>query len=187
MQSTRSGGPIAAAWAVLRHVGEEGYLQLATKTLAAVRELRAGIEQIEGLRILGDPVSTLLSVTSRNVDLFGLADQMRNRGWFVQPQFAFQNSPTNLHLTVTAANRGNEQLFLSDLCASVETAAPATVSVDAVKSLDAATLTSDQFDTLLSSVDMSTGMAAVNTLLAAAPGALRERLLIEFLGRLYSG
>jgi sphinganine-1-phosphate aldolase len=186
MQSTRSGGPIAAAWAVLRHVGEEGYLELAAKTLAAVRELRAGIEQIDGLRILGEPVSTLLSVTSGNVDLFGLADQMRNRGWFVQPQFAFQNSPTNLHLTVTAANRGNEQLFLSDLRASVETTVPATVSVDAVKDLDAATLTSDQFDTLLSSVDMSKGMAAVNTLLAAAPADLRERLLIEFLGRLYS-
>jgi glutamate/tyrosine decarboxylase-like PLP-dependent enzyme len=186
MQSTRSGGPIAGAWAVLRHVGEEGYLELATKTLAAVRELRAGIDQIEGLRILGDPVSTLLSMASDNVDLFGLADQMRNRGWYVQPQFAFQNSPVNLHLTVTAANRGNEQLFLSDLRASVETAVPTAISVDAVKDLDAETLTADQFDALLSSVDMSAGMAGVNTLLAAAPAALRERLLIEFLGRLYS-
>lgn len=186
MQSTRSGGPIAGAWAVLRHVGEQGYLELAAKTLAAVRELRAGIERIEGLRILGEPVSTLISMTSVDVDLFGLADQMRNRGWFVQPQFAFQNSPANLHLTITAANRGNEQLFLSDLRASVESAVAATVSVDAVKGLDAATLTSDQFDTLLSAVDMSAGMAGVNTLLAAAPAALRERLLIEFLGRLYS-
>nr|WP_307855798.1 aminotransferase class V-fold PLP-dependent enzyme [Kibdelosporangium banguiense] len=186
MQSTRSGGPIAAAWAVLRHVGEDGYLELASKTLAAVRELRAGIEQIDGLRILGDPASTLFSIASPDIDLFGLADQMRTRGWFVQPQFAFQNSPANLHLTVTAANRGNEQLFLSDLRDSASAAVPAEISVDALKGLDAATLTSDQFDTLLSAVDMSKGMAAVNTLLAAAPADLRERLLIEFLGRMYS-
>ncbi|MET0237291.1 MAG: aminotransferase class V-fold PLP-dependent enzyme [Kibdelosporangium sp.] len=186
MQSTRSGGPIAAAWAVLRHVGDEGYLELATRTLAAAGELREGISRIEGLRILGEPVSTLLAMTSGDVDLFSLADQMRDRGWFVQPQFAYQNSPANLHLTVTAANHGNEQSFLSDLRSSVEATVPAEVSLDTLKGLDPATLTGDQFDALLASVDMSAGMAGVNTLLAAAPAALRERLLTEFLGRLYS-
>jgi sphinganine-1-phosphate aldolase len=185
MQSTRSGGPIAGAWAVLRHLGDDGYVELARKTLAAVRKLRAGITEL-GLSVLGDPVSTLLSMTSDDVDLFGLADRMRDRGWYVQPQFAFQNSPVNLHLTITAANRGNEQLFLTDLRASVAEARPVEVSPRLVADLDPATLTSEQFDALLSSVDMSAGMAGVNTMLAAASPELRERLLIEFLGRLYS-
>ncbi|MET0136297.1 MAG: aspartate aminotransferase family protein [Kibdelosporangium sp.] len=186
MQSTRSGGPIAAAWAVLRHVGDEGYLELATQTLAAVRELRSGIAEL-GLGILGDPVSTLLSVTSPDLDLFALADQMRDRGWYVQPQFAFQNSPVNLHLTVTAANRGNEARFLSDLAAAVKDVVPVRISLDVLAGLDPDTLTRQEFDSLLASVDMSAGMAAVNTLLAAAPAGLRERLLVEFLGRLYAG
>lgn len=185
MQSTRSGGPVAAAWAVVRHVGDDGYLELASKTLTAVRRLRQGITQA-GLTVLGDPVSTLLAVTTPEVDLFSLADRMRDRGWYVQPQFAFQNSPANLHLTVTAANHGNEDEFLRDLTAAIAEAKPIVVDTGLVDGLDASTLTADQFDNLLASVDMSAGMAAVNTLLAAAPAQLRERLLTEFLGRLYT-
>jgi sphinganine-1-phosphate aldolase len=180
MQSTRSGGPIAAAWAVLRHVGDECYLELARRTLAAVRELRVGIDEL-GLKVLGDPVSTLLAVTSPDVDLFAVADKMREHGWYVQPQFAFQNSPTNLHLTVTAANHGNEQEFLTALRDSMASAVPATVDMSVLDDLDAETLTAEQFDRLMTSVDMSAGMAGVNALLEAAPAALRERLLIEFL------
>jgi glutamate/tyrosine decarboxylase-like PLP-dependent enzyme len=185
MQSTRSGGPIAAAWAVLRHVGDDGYLGLAERTLAAVRELRAGIEEL-GLKILGDPMSTLLALSSQDADLFAVADQMRTRGWYVQPQFAFQNSPTNLHLTVTAANRGNEQLFLADLRDSLTEAVPVQVDPSILHGLDPDTLTGEQFDALMASVDLSAGFAAVNALLEAAPARLRERLLIEFLGRLYT-
>jgi sphinganine-1-phosphate aldolase len=186
MQSTRSGGPIAAAWAVLRHVGDDGYLELARRTLAAVRTLRIGIDEL-GLKVLGDPVSTLLALSAPDVDLFVLADEMRKRGWYVQPQFAFQNSPTNLHLTVTAANRGNEPEFLAALSDSLQAVVPAKVDSSILDGLDAETLTAGQFDKLMASADMSAGMAGVNALLEAAPAALRERLLIEFLGRLYAG
>jgi hypothetical protein len=136
--------------------------------------------------VLGDPVSTLLALTSSDVDLFGLADQMRTRGWYVQPQFAFQNSPTNLHLTVTAANYGNTAGFLADLRSAMAGVVPLAVDSSALAALDPDTLTSAQFDALLASADMSAGMAGVNTLLAAAPAKLRERLLTEFLGRLYT-
>ncbi|GAB3905330.1 hypothetical protein GCM10029964_100420 [Kibdelosporangium lantanae] len=179
MQSTRSGGPIAAAWAVLRYVGDEGYLELARRALVAVRNLRVGIDDL-GLRILGDPASTLLALTSESANLFGVADEMRKRGWYVQPQFAFQNSPTNLHLTVTAANHGHEDEFLAALGESLN--APAS-EVD-TSILDGATVA--DFDRLMASVDLSTGFAGVNTLLEAAPAELRERLLLEFLGRLYA-
>lgn len=185
MQSTRSGGPIAAAWAVLRHVGDAGYLSLAEQTLAAVSAIRSGVSEM-GYTVLGDPISTLLAVTSDKTDLFALADRMRTKGWYVQPQFAFQNSPTNLHLTITAANRGTEELFLSDLRSSMSEVVPVEVDTSVLAALDPETLTSAQFDALLASVDMTAGMAAVNALLEAAPARLRERLLVEFLGRLYT-
>jgi sphinganine-1-phosphate aldolase len=181
MQSTRSGGPIAAAWAVLRYVGDEGYLELARRTLAAVRTLRVGIDDL-GLRVLGDPTSTLLALTSEAGNLFAVADEMRKRGWYVQPQFAFQNSPTNLHLTVTAANHGHEHEFLAALGESLSVRAPV---VD-MSTLEGLTVENADFDRLLAGVDLSAGMAAVNTLLEAAPAALRERLLLEFLSRLYA-
>ena len=156
LQSTRSGGPLAAAWAVLKHIGEDGYLKLASDTRDAVREIRAGIETIDGLRILGDPDSTLLAMTSTgDFDLFTVADEMRERGWYTQPQFAHQSSPMNLHLTITAANRGNEKEFLADLTASAEAArAAGPVVVDPnvaafVAALNPDELTGEQFAGLL--------------------------------------
>ncbi|NUT90426.1 MAG: aspartate aminotransferase family protein [Saccharothrix sp.] len=206
-QSTRSGGPVAAAWAVLRHVGEDGYRSLAHTALAATRVIREGVEAIEGLRVLGEPDSTLIAFTADDVDVFVVADEMRARNWYVQPQFAHRSSPANLHLTVTAANAGAEDVFLADLRASVDAAraaGPADVPAEVVafvQGLDPDALTPQEFAGLLAAAGMggpgadgsgSDGqgvvperMAVVNTLLAAARPALRERLLVEFLGILY--
>ncbi|MEC3980887.1 aminotransferase class V-fold PLP-dependent enzyme [Amycolatopsis sp. H20-H5] len=200
MQSTRSGGPIAAAWATILHLGEKGYVQLAGDADIATTEIRHGIELLDGLRILGDPVSTLLSFTTDSTayDLFTVADKMRARGWYVQPQFAHESSPMNLHLTITAANRRHEREFIDALAESVVAARrdgpvvidPRTVAY--VAALDPAELTGEQFQGVLKAAGMGaphgvpSNMAHINALIACAPPPLRERLLLEFLGALYS-
>ncbi|MBB4683349.1 pyridoxal phosphate-dependent decarboxylase family protein [Amycolatopsis jiangsuensis] len=201
LQSTRSGGPLAAAWAVVHHLGEDGYLRLAEVTREAVGRIRSGVAAIDGLRVLGDPSSTLIAFTAENdgFDLFTVADEMKVRGWYVQPQFAHGSSPLNLHLTVTAANHGSEAEFLADLSASVAAAREAgAVRIDSevaafVAALDAETLTADQFAGLLAAAGLlgddgglPERMAPINALLATAPEPLRERLLVEFLGSLYT-
>ncbi|WP_033287840.1 pyridoxal phosphate-dependent decarboxylase family protein [Amycolatopsis jejuensis] len=199
LQSTRSGGPLAAAWAVVQHLGEDGYLRLAEVTREAVARIRRGVTEIPGLRVLGDPSSTLIAFTgSDDFDLFTVADEMKARGWYVQPQFAHGSSPLNLHLTVTAANHGSEPEFLADLAASVvaaRTAGPVQVDPDVaafVSALDPATLTAEQFGSLLAAAGLTGGdglpdrMAPINALLAVAAEPLRERLLVEFLGALYT-
>ena len=199
MQSTRSGGPLAAAWAVLNHLGDDGYRALASRVLAAVRTLRSGIAEIDGLRVQGSPQSTLLSVVadSPGFDVFTLADEMTERGWYLQPQFGFESSPPNLHLTVTAANFGSEAGLLADLAAAVAAArrrgavslAPELTA--AIAGLDPAGLTSEQFAGLLAmagleGADTPKRMAEINAMLGAAAPGLRERLLVEFLGVLYT-
>jgi hypothetical protein len=202
LQSTRSGGPLAAAWAVLRHLGDAGYARLAALTLEAVRRIRAGIESIDGLRVLGDPESTLLAVTTDadDLDVFTVADEMTERRWYVQPQFGFGPSPANLHLTVTAANHGGEPELLADLAGAVTAArragpvrlAPELVA--AIGALDPDALTPDQFAGLLAAAGLGGDggiavpkrMAEVNAMLAAAAPALRERLLVEFLSAMYA-
>src|SRR5581483_5042706 len=47
VSSTRSGGPIAAAYATLRHLGDAGYLDLARQTLAAVRALARSVSTVD--------------------------------------------------------------------------------------------------------------------------------------------
>jgi sphinganine-1-phosphate aldolase len=200
-QSTRSGGPLAAAWAVTRHLGDDGYLALAEKTLGAVRSILDGLAGIDGLRVLGEPDSTLIAVTADrdDFDVFTVADEMKARNWYVQPQFAYGVSPANLHLTVTAANAGNEAALVADFDESVRAAikaGPVPVADEVVafiQALDPDTLTPQEFAGLLAAAGLGGGdsvlperMAPVNALLAAAKPRLRERLLVEFLGVLYS-
>ncbi len=201
MQSTRSGGPLAAAWAVTRHLGDDGYLELAEKTLTATRLILDGISGIDGLRVLGEPDSTLIAVTADrdDFDVFTVADEMKARNWYVQPQFAHGASPANLHLTVTAANAGNEAALVADFEDSVRAAVkagPVPVGPEVVAvigGLDPDSLTPQEFAGLLVAAGLGGGgsalperMAPVNALLAAASPRLRERLLVEFLGVLYS-
>jgi hypothetical protein len=199
LQSTRSGGPLAGAWAVLNHIGDEGYRDLAARVLSAVRTVRSGIESMEGLEIQGDPRSTLLSVaaTSDDFDVFTVADEMTERGWYLQPQFGFESSRPNLHLTVTAANHGAEPSLLTDLASAVEAArrhGPVAVSPEltsTIAALNPDDLTPENFAALLATAGLTevaapTRMAEINTMLAAAPPPLRERLLVEFLSALYT-
>jgi sphinganine-1-phosphate aldolase len=147
----------------------------------------------------GDPASTLLSVaaTSDDFDVFTVADEMTERGWYLQPQFGFELSRPNLHLTVTAANHGAESLLIEDLESAVAAArrrGPVTVPpemVSVIASLNPADLTPENFATLLATAGLTevaapTRMAEINTMLAAAPPPLRERLLVEFLSALYT-
>ena len=58
MQSTKSGGPLAGAWAVVRHLGSTGYLALAASVFEAVDRIVAGVP--DGLSVVVPPDSTLV-------------------------------------------------------------------------------------------------------------------------------
>ncbi len=120
LQGTRSGLPMAAAWAVMRHLGLEGYLKLTQATLTNADALRAGIREIEGLRVLGDHAYHLVAMAAdptsdRAIDMFALGDALLKRGWFHDRQ----GPPDTLHSTVSNSNTGVIEHYLADLQASV--------------------------------------------------------------------
>ncbi len=83
LAGTRPAGPMAAAWAVHRWLGADGYRALARQAHEATLALATGIGAIDGLRVLGDPVTTLVAVAQdgpRGVDVLNLADEMTARG-----------------------------------------------------------------------------------------------------------
>jgi glutamate/tyrosine decarboxylase-like PLP-dependent enzyme len=200
MQSTKSGGPLAAAWAVVQHIGVDGYRELVATTLAATRRLAAGIASREHLGLAAEPDSSLVALqTDDALDVFTLSDEMGERGWFVQPQMAFGDLPATLHLTVCAATADGVDDFLAALdesLAAAVAAGPVVVDPDlraAAAALDPATLDDAAFDGLLAIAGLAGGdgelsipkrMAPVNALLDVAPPRLREALLIAFLDRL---
>lgn len=116
---TRPGGPIAGAWASLMAMGEQGYLAKAELALEASRKLRAGIAQIEGLRTLGVPHSTVVTWTadSDDVNVFAIADQLQQKGWSLDRQ----SEPPSVHCTCNASNLPVIDTYLADLAEAVDT------------------------------------------------------------------
>ena len=120
LQGTRSGLPMAAAWAVMQHLGVEGYLRLTEATLHNADTLRAGIGAIEGLRVLGGGAYHLVAMSADpasevEIDVFALGDALLARGWFHDRQ----GPPDSLHSTVSNSNTGVMEAYLADLSASV--------------------------------------------------------------------
>lgn len=85
MTGTRPGGAIAAAWAVLRYLGQDGYRRLVGQALDYMDRFKAGIAAIPDLRVLGDPAMTVFGYTSDTLDIFAIAKGLTERGWMVFP------------------------------------------------------------------------------------------------------
>jgi glutamate/tyrosine decarboxylase-like PLP-dependent enzyme len=110
---TRPAGSIAAAWATLNALGEEGYLSLYSKLMKTVDAYRSGIEAI-GFKMVGNPVGTIFAYTSSDVNMHVIADLMSVKGWFLDRQM----NPDSIHLTITPANESALPEYLSDLKAA---------------------------------------------------------------------
>ncbi|MCG8562730.1 MAG: aspartate aminotransferase family protein [Hyphomicrobiales bacterium] len=79
---TRSGANIAAAWAVMKYLGMEGYLEIAGEIMAKMDMLRAGIDAIDGIEVCGDPRLSLMSFQSPGLDIHAIAAGLSERGWY---------------------------------------------------------------------------------------------------------
>lgn len=142
--------------------------------------------------------------------MFTIADAMVERGWYVQPQMAWRQTPPTLHLSVSAAT-----LPLVEEC--LETLAPRSTwparpvgTVDSqvlsiLQPLVPERLTEEDFDALLEAAGLTTEaqaassasktvlpgprlptrMASINVLLNRAAPRLREAILTAYLDRLF--
>lgn len=116
---TKSGGPMAAAWAVMNYLGDDGYLRLTKAAYDACQQLADAIEQFPELQLRARPDSTLLSFGAREThddslpmfDIYAVADLLAQRGWYVDKQ----SPPASLHCTVNAVHGAVIDDFLIDL------------------------------------------------------------------------
>ena len=116
MMGTRPGGAIASAWAAMMAFGENGYLELARRTLKAVETLVQGVEQISELNFLVKPDMNILTIGAKSVDIFSVADKMEKKGWRIDRQ----RRPESIHLIVTPNHEQAVQPFLKDFNDAVE-------------------------------------------------------------------
>jgi sphinganine-1-phosphate aldolase len=114
---TKPGGPIAAAWASLQLLGEDGFRTQVAAAVSAREKLVAGVRAIPGLDVVGEPEATLVAIWSPagDVDVFKVHDELTRKGWHLDRQ----GPPESLHATCTPVHDRMMDEFLADLRDSV--------------------------------------------------------------------
>jgi len=113
---TRPGGAIAAAWAVLQHLGERGYLRIAETVMRTRRNLLEALAGVDpGLHVWGEPDLWAVGIGSRGYDIHAVADRLAVRGWWP----GRIREPRGIHLMITPVHAGVIEEYLADLGAAV--------------------------------------------------------------------
>jgi glutamate/tyrosine decarboxylase-like PLP-dependent enzyme len=194
MLSSKSGGPMAGSWAALNYLGEDGYEQIVKEVMNATETLIEGIKAIPDLRVLGNPAMCMFAIASETINVYQLADEMKKRGWYLQPQFTRGFSPRNLHVSISRGTVQTTAALLDDLRAGVEEvkkAAP--VNMELVKMLvdqlmaDASPETIQQLFAAAGfhGNQMPDETILINEVLDALPTPVANALLVAFFNGLY--
>lgn len=119
MQGTRAGGAVAAAYAAMTFMGRDGYRAMARGAMEAASRYREAVSRIDGIRVLGEPVMSLVAIASDSpaVDIFAVADLLEDRGWLPDRQ----QNPDSLHVTLTGNHLQVIDRFVLDLADAVAT------------------------------------------------------------------
>jgi glutamate/tyrosine decarboxylase-like PLP-dependent enzyme len=194
--SAKSGGPMAAAWAVLNYMGDDGYKQIVQEVMAATELMIEGVSRIDGLRVLGKPDMCMfaLASTTEKINVYHLAEEMKKAGWYLQPQFARENSPANLHISLNRSTVPRAKAFLKDFEKTVAEIKHRQVdrqTLDLQEELKKLPLEFDD-ETFFKLAEMAgvTGteppqnMEKVNMLLEALPYDISEYVMVEFLNNM---
>ncbi len=117
LSGSRSGGVVAATWAAMVSLGEQGYLDVAERIFETAAKIREGIEAIPELEVIGDP-TFLIAFRAPSLDIYHVNDHLISRGWRLNGL----HLPPALHFCVTRPNTapGVAETFLSDLRKAVE-------------------------------------------------------------------
>jgi len=117
MLGTRGGGPIAAAWASMLSMGEEGYLSYAKDIMETANYIKSQISEMADLYILGNPCMTVLAFSSKTLNIFTVCDVMEDKfKWSLERQ----QYPDCVHLTLMPSHASTRTQFIADLKSSIE-------------------------------------------------------------------
>jgi len=193
--SSKSGGPMAGAWAIMNYLGEAGFLDIVKSVQEATCKLIDGINAIHELEVLGEPAMCMFSFKSDAINVYQLADAMGKRGWYIQGQFSTPRTPRNLHVSVSYGTVGQTDAMLKDLAECVEEVkAMEPIDSKGIRAMVGAALQSPDpeaaFGQLaasagLAGTDLPEEMAFINEVLDALPTELCNDFLVNYFNDLY--
>ncbi|XP_051504453.1 sphingosine-1-phosphate lyase 1-like isoform X2 [Myxocyprinus asiaticus] len=113
MAGSRPGGIIAACWATMMHMGENGYVEATKKIIETAHKIKTGIRKVEGVFVFGDPEVSVVALGSNVFDIFRLSNALTSKGWNLNTlQF-----PSSIHICVTMLHTqpGVAEQFINDV------------------------------------------------------------------------
>jgi glutamate/tyrosine decarboxylase-like PLP-dependent enzyme len=109
---SRPGALIAAAWAAMVSIGENGYLDAARKILETTAWLKQEMGAMPEIQVIGDPLF-MVAFQSETLNIYQIMEFMAGRNWILNGL----QLPPSLHLCVTIRHtqEGIKERFLEDL------------------------------------------------------------------------
>jgi len=123
MPGSRPGGLIAAAWAAMITMGEQGYVECAKQIMSASKRIESGVADIRGLKVCGKPDMSVIafaidhaSPVGQKLNIYKISDAMKKRDWNLNTL----QSPPSIHICCTFMHRDAATKFLDDLRSAVQ-------------------------------------------------------------------
>jgi sphinganine-1-phosphate aldolase len=115
---TRPGGAIAAAWAGMHYLGQDGYRRIAQSSMRAKEAMAAGVAAIPGVRVFGEPDLWAFAFGTPDVNMAHVASLMGKRGWMC----GATTSPPGIHVMCTPVHEPVAAEYVAVVAACIEEA-----------------------------------------------------------------
>jgi glutamate/tyrosine decarboxylase-like PLP-dependent enzyme len=117
--TSRPAGAVAASWAVMNFLGEDGYMRITDELMKTTKLFLDGIKAIPGLCIIGQPQTSVFAFTSDDaaLDINRVAKALRDNGWFIR-----HRENASIHIVLTPPHAKVADAYLADLQQAVQVA-----------------------------------------------------------------
>lgn len=112
---TRPGGAVAAAWAVLSHLGRDGYRAIAEELMALRDAYIEGLTAIPGITLRGAPALANIAFGCDDIPMGAVAAKLAERGWLPGQV----RVPPSLHLMLSLHHAEAREAYIRDVAECV--------------------------------------------------------------------
>lgn len=113
---TRPAGAVAAAWAVLNHLGRDGYRRIAREVMQVRDDYLESLLAIPGMKVRGAPELANIAFGCDDIEMGKVATLMSERGWLPGQLKA----PPSLHLMLSLHHGPARAAYVRDVAECVE-------------------------------------------------------------------
>jgi len=81
LTGSRAGALIAACWATMMHMGEDGYVESTRKIVETRQYIEKELRSVPGVYVCGKPATSVIAVGSNEFNIYRLSDALVPKGW----------------------------------------------------------------------------------------------------------